>query len=824
MRASLESLLSVARIIRLSPLLAALACAPALTAADTGGQTAAGPPDLGTIGNVVIEGTKRVHQDRIRFLLTTRAGRKFDQGTLDDDLKAIARMGPFYDPKVLISRADDGKLVITIRVTEVPYIGNLEWEGLDYFQRSDAEKVLQSKAGGDCNQVLIDSDRRALERHFQDKGYRYVKVQVRQQERDGAVNLTFAVDLGREMQVGRVVYKNLPRQVAPKQLDQALLNGPSQPYHPEMMSLDQQSLIRALHDLGWLDAKLVATHCEQFDYVRPLEARRRHGPALVPDGASNDAVVITYELDPGERYYLGSVNFAGNTVASSAELREAFGLAEGAPFKAVDIDRAVDRSKRVIGNQGYARCYIPPPDRRVDAKTHIVHLTLHIEEGRRYRIGRVDVSGNYGTKDAVVRRAVMIKPGDLWNDDAVDESRRQIRRTDLFRDTPDRPMRINSVVAGERGRAPGDRPDEADLSVNVEEQETGSVQFQLGYSSSVGVFLQGGYTERNFDLLGLLTKGPANWRGAGQSLGVDATWSTERTGVRLSWSNPHLLDGPFFLSTALARSDSTIRDWREVRLSPSVTLGRRFFNNDLLTSGTYRYTDMRIKQVYDNAPNDALDANEKYFSNTVGLTQAYDRLDSPRLPTRGYRLEASELFTGVPASASFKYWEYNLEGHGFAPLFEGEQGGTTFFHLGSTWRQLHNFAGEDYIPFFARYYGGGPAPSHRGFAYSELTPHEFNRNGRYARVGGTSEFMLTGELVIPIQDANDGLRFVTFVDHGNVWGAGEPIAWGSLRTAAGFGIRFPIQIPVALDFAWLLDAKDGESQTQIQFTLGMYNF
>lgn len=807
-------------------LVAAFACSAALQSAEptTNSASASAPPDMGVIGSVVIEGTRRVHQDRIRFLLTTRPGKKFDQRSLDDDLKSIARMGPFYDPKVLFSRGSDGKLAITIQVIEVPYIGSIEWEGLDYWKRSDIEKEMGSKAGGDCNQVLIESDRRLIERHFQDKGYRFVQVQIRQKEHDGAVNLTFVVDLGREMQVGRVVYKNLPAQVAPKQLDQALLNGPMMPYHPEVMSLDQGAVVRALQDLGWLDAKLIATHCEQFDYIRPLETRRHHGPALVSDGRLNDTVVLTYEFDPGERYYLGSVSFAGNTVASSAELREAFGLPEGAPFKDVDIDKATERSKHLIGNKGYARCWIPKPDRRLDPQKHIVHLTLHVQEGRKYRIGRVDFAGNFGTKDAVVRRAIQLKPGDLWNDDAIDESKRQIRRTDLFRDSPDRPLRVNSTVSGERERSPDDRPDEADLMVNLEEQETGSIQFQLGYSSSVGIFLQGGYTERNFDLFGLLSHGPSRWRGAGQTLGVDATWSTERTGARISWTNPHLLDGPYFLTTALSRTDSSIRDWQEVRLSPSVTVGRRFFQNDLLLSSTYRYTDLRIKRVFDNAPNDALDADDKYFLNTVGFTQAFDRLDSPRIPTRGYRLESNENFTGKPATASFSYWEYVLEGHGFVPLFEGEQGGTTFFHVSSNFRQIHNFGDEDYIPFFSRYFGGGPAPSHRGFGYSELTPREINRNGRVARVGGTTDALMTGELVVPIQDANDGLRLVAFVDHGNVWGADETLSWGSLRTAAGFGIRFPAQIPVALDFAWLLDARDDESKTQIQFTLGMYNF
>lgn len=773
----------------------------------------AGPPDLGTVKNVVIEGTKRVHQDRIRFILTTRPGKKLDRQALADDVRAIERMGPFTQTACDLKRAADGSVTVVFTVVELPYISEVQWDGLDYFQTSDAEKLIQSKAGSDCNQLILENDRRALERHFQDKGYRYAQIKVRQHDDGGAVNVTFVVDLGREIEVGRVVYKGLPRGVNIKQLNEALMNGPGQPYHPELMSLDQGSVIRTLQELGWLDAKLITTHCEQMDYVRPFEERRRHGPALVPDGLTNDSVVLTYEIEPGERYYLGSVSFVGNTVASSAELREAFGLPEGHPFKRKDIDGAQEKSRRVIGNQGYARCEIRE-DRRLDTVNHIVHLTLHVDEGRKYRIGRVDVSGNYGTQDQVVRRAVQIKPGDLWNDDAVDESKRQIRRTDLFNDTPDRPIRIAP-------KFPEDRPDEADLGVDLNERETGSVQFQIGYSSAVGVFLEGGYTERNFDMLGTLTG--SNWRGAGQILNLDAQWSQYRTSAKITWTNPHVLDGPYYFSSSLRRTDSSIRDWREVRLSPSATVGRRFFNNDLLLSTTYSYTDLRIKEVYSTAPNDALDAREKYFMNTMGLTQVYDRLDSPRLPTRGYRLEANENFTGVPLPASNKYWEYILEGNGFIPVFEGEQGGTTFIHLGTTWRQTRPLEG-DYVPFYQRYYGGGPAPAHRGFGYAELTPKELNRNGQTARVGGYTDFLMTQELHIPIQDSNDGLRFVLFMDEGNVWGASDPITWGSMRTAAGFGIRFPIQIPVALDFAWLLDPQDGDSQTQIQFTMGTYNF
>jgi outer membrane protein assembly factor BamA len=57
-----------------------------------------------------------------------------------------------------------------------------------------------------------------------------------------------------------------------------------------------------------------------------------------------------------------------------------------------------------------------------------------------------------------------------------------------------------------------------------------------------------------------------------------------------------------------------------------------------------------------------------------------------------------------------------------------------------------------------------------------------------------------------------------------VWGAGQEIRIQDMRTAVGFGVRFPIQLPVSLDFAWLFDARNGESSSQIQFTLGQVHF
>jgi outer membrane protein insertion porin family len=773
------------------------------------------------VREVRIVGAKVYHPDRIRFILTTRPGMVFDPVALADDVRAIEKMGPFTNTRSDIARNPDGSLTVTFFVVEQPYVAAVEFADLGYFQRSPLEKFVETKAGSWLNPLILENDRRAIETHFQDKGYRYARVTVKQEDDHGNVKVTFFTNLGPEIKVANVVYLNLPPKVFERQLNQGLLNSPGSAYHAELMTFDQGAVVRTIQDLGWLDARLNGTRAEITDYIRPFDERRRNGPTFAPDGEKNDSVMLVYDLAPGERYYLGSVSFVGNTVATEAELREAFALAEGVPFKRVDIDRAIERARRVISNQGYARCDIRI-DRGLDLANHRVNLVLHVEEGRKYRIGRVDIHGNYVTKDAVIRRAIDLNPGDLWNDDELDESKRQIQRTGLFRNNPMRPIAL-------RPRFPADRPDEADLRVDLEEDNTGTLNFQVGYSSADGVFIQAGFGERNFNLQGFVTglldgDVTRDWRGAGQNLDVGVQWSEDTTNANVSWTNPHVMDGPYALTVGYSYINSRRRAWEEIRSIPTITVGRYFFNNDLRLNVTYAYTDLEVEDAESDAPNDALFGEGKYFHNAVTFSQSYDRLDNPRMPTRGYQVGASETYSSDPLSGSHEWWSYTLKGDHFLPLVEGEQGGVTYFHVNARWTQIRPLGDDDVIPFYQRYFGGGPSPRHRGFESDRLSPTEINVNGNRAYVGGTTDALISAEISVPVQDSNEGIRLALFTDWGNVWGAGEDMSFSDLRKAVGFGIRFPIMIPVALDFAWLLDAEDGESNSQIQFTLGQFRY
>jgi len=795
--------------VRIIPLLAAL------TALGSTALVRAAAEERPIVSEVVIEGCKNVHPDRVRFLLGTRAGDPLDFVVVADDVRSIEHLGPFTNTTVRQQRDPaTGTVRVVFSVVELPYIGAVRFAGLNYFQSSGLDDKIGTKVGQYLNPLVLENDRQALDRYFQDKGFAEATFSVTTPSADGITTVIFTGDLGHQVSIGRIMLPGLPAQILPNTVHEALINAPGASYQPEMLSVDATAVRRTLQDLGWLDAQVAPVVVHTYDLVRPAEDRRRHGPMFAPDGRYDDRIMLEYDITAGELWQLGTVNFVGNTVATSEELRAAFGLPAGTRYRRNDIERAVDRAERIIQNQGYARCSMRQ-DRSPDPATRTVNLTLHVFEGDLYTLDRVDVHGNFRTRDPIVRRNLRLHPGELWNEDALERSRTLVNRTGLFKSTPQQGTRLAP-------RFDEDRPGRVDLITELTEDSTGNFRVQVGYSSSSGIFGELGYQERNFDIGKALTL--QGWRGGGQTLDLNLTASEERTSAGVAWADPSIFDGPYSLSVAFNRSESTRNQWNEKRMASSIGIGRSFLDNDLKVNLSYSYTDLNISDVQSDAPDDALVGEGDYYLNSVVMRQIYDRLDSMRFPTRGYRVQLSEGVTGAPMSASTDYFEWSARGDLYIPLHTMDLGGVINLRLTERWQQLYPTGDSDRLPFYERYFGGGPAPRHRGFDSGDLSPTAVNANGFVAFTGGIIDTLASAELSIPLQGENDKLRLVLFSDYGEVLAEGdsiEPLDW---RTAVGFGIRFPVQLPIALDFAWLLDAQNGESDSQIHFALGFASF
>jgi len=784
-------------------------------------QAVEGPPE---VADVALDGARRVHAERVLGQLLTKPGDPLDPEALAEDVRRIENMGPFANATAVSEPVGQDRVRVIFRVQELPYIADLRIEGVGFWARRSLRKKVNLKRGDHLNPLLLEHNRRALEAHLRQQNYLRAEVSTRTEidEATGIGTVVFDVDLGRQVEVGMTHYDGLPDAVHEYFLDQHLINRPGSAFQTEMVELhDVGAVTEYLRDQGYLDARVTRHKVDFFDNVPAWQERSRHGPQVVPEGQRRNRVVLSFWIDAGQRYELGSVRFVDQSVVSEEQLRETFRLPEGHPFVRRDLEAAKDRALALVRNRGYAQAQLIE-DVVAHPDEHRVDLVLHMREGDRYRIGRIDIDGNTVTKDAVVRRALRLQPGELWNDEGRDESVRQIRRTGLFETGPFRPLRIRPVFEEERDVPDEDDMKEVDVVVQLDEASTGRFNFDVGFSSAVGIVGRVSFSERNFDLWGLLTGN--GWRGAQHRLNTSASWSDERTELDLSWSNPHLMDSAWSFDTSFSRSDSSSLDWDELRLRSSAGIGRTFLDNDLRLKLSYSYVDLEIDDIESDANERALDGAGDYYFNSLSLSQSYDVLDHPVFPTSGFRVQLNETLNGDFLSASEDYYELSAQADAFIPLAKSQLEGVTFVHVGQRFRYLEAI-GDGAVPFFDRLYGGGPMPRHRGFERFDLGPFETNRNGLDARVGGTAELLTTVELSVPIQGVNSGLRGVLFTDIGQVWDAeNDSIDLGDLRTAAGVGLRFPQAFPIALDFAWLLDREDDEDSFQFHFTLAGFVF
>ncbi|MGB3399921.1 MAG: BamA/TamA family outer membrane protein, partial [Candidatus Deferrimicrobiaceae bacterium] len=117
------------------------------------------------------------------------------------------------------------------------------------------------------------------------------------------------------------------------------------------------------------------------------------------------------------------------------------------------------------------------------------------------------------------------------------------------------------------------------------------------------------------------------------------------------------------------------------------------------------------------------------------------------------------------------------------------------------------------VPIQKRFFLGGRTTV-RGFKEDSLGPQAPDGNP----TGG--DYMVNGnvELRFPVRY---GFILALFLDAGSVWFEGDPVNGFDLRESVGLGLRYITPVgPVALDYGWKLDRREGESPGELHFTIG----
>jgi outer membrane protein assembly complex protein YaeT len=140
----------------------------------------------------------------------------------------------------------------------------------------------------------------------------------------------------------------------------------------------------------------------------------------------------TIRLREGLRTHVESIAFEGNEAVSLPDLAREARLAPGDPlaFERVEDTRAAILRVYLARGHVYARVEARED---VDRERHLAVVRFVVSEGPKVRIGRILVTGNRRTREGVVRRALAVSEGDVYDPGAVARSQAALLRLGVFR-------------------------------------------------------------------------------------------------------------------------------------------------------------------------------------------------------------------------------------------------------------------------------------------------------------------------------------------------------------------------------------------------------
>lgn len=733
-----------------------------------------------TVRDIQVEGLQRVEPGTVFASLPLRIGDRYDDDKGGASIRALFALGLFTDVRLEV-KGD----VLVVVVQERPTVVSLEFNGVREFDQTVLTQALKDiglAEGRPFDKALLDRAEQELKRQYINRSLYAAEVvsTVTPAERN-RVALSFSVTEGEPAKISEI------RIAGNKVYSEATLRNlfdldtgnwmswytKSNRYSRAKLNADMETLRSYYLARGYLEFRIDSTQV-----------------AMAPN---KQDMSITINVTEGERFVVSAVRMAGNYLGREDEFKTLITIRPGEAYNADQVAETVQAFTEHFGRFGYAFARVNSQP-EIDRATNRVALVLNAETARRAYVRRVNIAGNTRTRDEVIRRELRQYESAWYDGDKIRLSRNRVDRLGYF-----------DQVSVETSEVPG-TSDQVDLNLNVKERPTGSLTLGAGYSTSEGLGLQFGISQRNAF-------------GSGNSLGIQLDTSKVNRTVVLNTTDPYFTeDGvsrSFDLYDRISRPYTDTSAYSVETQGGSVRFGLPVSERDTV------YVGAGIESTTIEPGNYLPVAYERYINefgrNSLGypLTLGWgrDNRDSALVPTQGNYLRASLEWSPSFLGGELQYLRSTYQYQHYIPL-------TKQYTLAMNSDLGWGFAlGDRPYPMFKNYYGGGLG-SVRGFEPGSLGPRDPDSGNSY---GGSKKFNLNFELQAPFPGAGNDrtLRVYAFYDTGNVYGPDQDISPSDWRSGAGLGLSWISPMgPLRLAYAWPVRKFDGDRIQHLQFQIG----
>ncbi|MCH8040209.1 MAG: outer membrane protein assembly factor BamA [Nitrospinae bacterium] len=723
----------------------------------------------GTVREIEVVGNQRIEQSAILGRISLKVGDPLNPETTREQIRRIYDMGFFEDVQVQTQPVPNGvKMVFVVR--EKQFIVDIVFDGNSHFSDEKLTEVitLRSQVFLDQKEVKVSAEK--IREAYREDGFQKASVIPIVQALDETRNrITFFI---RESKRGKITTIIFDGRTVVRKKD--LLDV--------MANQEWVPILSWITDAGILREEELPNDVERIKEVYSNRGYLDIQVGLPTVGVSKDgeSFTLTFRIEEGQPYTIGTVKLEGNTFFEDEELELGSLVISGEVFQRAKVREEVTRITDLYGERGYSFAEVTP-DLDPKFETLTADITFKIKEGSLIRVREIRISGNDKTRDNVIRRELRVDEQEVIDSVALKRSFQRLNNLNFFETVEILPTQVEE--------------DKVDLEVKVKEKPTGSFSVGGGFS-----------TLDQFSIVANITEG--NLFGLGYVVRVRGQLSGRRTIGVLSFRNPAVFDGPTSFQVDVFSTETDFLTYEEKRQGGTIQFGRSF-SEYIAGSLTLVGEAITIKNPALDAPQFIVDQVGDQSTTGFRTSLFRDSRDNFLNPRRGIRTGVRTGFGTEVLGGTNDFYSLGFDVVKYTPLPLWDLRVATKGRFG-----IAEGYGGDPVPLTELFFVGG-INSVRGFEFGRAGPVTASDTVE----GGNRQIIFNGELIFPvIQDAK--LDGVLFFDYGKGFAEEEDLSL-DLRPATGLEVRWVSPFgPLRAAYGLNLDPEPNEKNAVFEFSIG----
>ena len=385
--------------------------------------------DYYVLDTIVVSGLKKFSDKTVVAYSGLRKGQNIQVPgeEISNLLKKLWNLELFSDVNIFISDISGKSAKLEISVDELPTLNNYKITGIKKGQSETIIDETELSEGKRLSESFLTNTKNYIENKFKKIGYLNTTVNlITSPDSIGSNKLNLIVDVnkGERIKINNILFNGNEIFKSPRLKSKLKKTKKKFPLRfwkkskliPDDFEADKENLISYYKEKGYRDARIT------YDTIIKNDEK---------------TIDIVLDLDEGNQYYFGKIDYVGNSSFSDYQLDQILGIAEGDSYNGILLKERIQDEKpdandlsNLYQNNGYLFSSVNAVE--VSAENDTIDFEIRINEGKLASFNKISVVGNTKTNDHVVYRELRIKPGELYSKDKVVRTIREVGQLGFF--------------------------------------------------------------------------------------------------------------------------------------------------------------------------------------------------------------------------------------------------------------------------------------------------------------------------------------------------------------------------------------------------------